>query len=194
VSRASRVAALLAMLVPGVAHADSLPERVWGVGGGLAIGSEYTSVDSKHTFWQPLNLEVRAALSSRLELGVHVPVSSMIYANRLDSDVNAFVWFDTFVTWYPLRESGGLFVAPGLGMLYGSTDDTRGFAIEIPLRIGWETSTRSFGRALAIRPWFDVVIPSGNIETGARWGAVVELTLIGYATRTRPAAAVVARE
>jgi hypothetical protein len=93
------------------------------------------------------------------------------------------VWFDLFAVWYPLRESGGLFVAPGLGLIYGSTRDSSGFAIELPARLGWEFSTRSFAKALALRPWLDVVVPAGNVDIGTRFGLLLELTLIGYATR-----------
>lgn len=189
------VVAVLSVIGPRVASAQvapAAPERVWGLGGGIGIGQEQTSAGTEHTFVQLFNLELRAAVSPHLELGLHVPVTSLIYANKLDSDANAFVWFDMYATWYPTREAGGLFIAPGLGMIYGSTDNASGYAIEIPARIGWETSTRSFGRALAVRPWVDVVFPSGNVDIGTRYGVLFELTLIGYSTRT-PSTPVVAR-
>jgi hypothetical protein len=189
------VAATLVVLAPGIASAQlaATKERVLGLGGGGAIGTEQTSAGTEHTFIQLLNLELRVPVSPRFELGLHLPLTSMLYANRFDADVNAFVWADAFVTWYPMRDAGGLFISPGLGAIYGSTDNASGYAIEIPARFGWETSTRSFGRALAVRPWVDVVFPSGNVDTGTRYGVVFELTLIGYSTRAQ-AVPVVARE
>jgi hypothetical protein len=176
---------VLVLLAPAAARAETLPSRVWGLGGGFAIGSERTSVDTSHTFVQPLNLEVRAAVSPHLELALHLPVTSMLYGNYLEGGNRRFVWFDLFAVWYPLRESSGLFVAPGLGMIYGSTSGSSGLALEVPARLGWELSRGShgFGRAVAVRPWFDVVFPSGEVDTGTRYGFLVELTLIGYATR-----------
>jgi hypothetical protein len=177
-------AILIAVLGPADARAQAAPSRVWGLGGGFAIGKERTSVNTDHTFVQPLNLELRIALASRFELAAHVPLASMIYGNYLDNSGNQrFVWFDMFAVWYPLRESGGLFVAPGLGFIYGSTSASSGAAIELPARIGWETSRRGFGKALSVRPWLDVVFPSGNVDTGTRYGVLFELTLIGYATQ-----------
>jgi hypothetical protein len=176
---------VLAMTVSTVASAQSVPSRVWGVGGGFAIGNDHTSVNTTHTFVQPLNLEARAALSPHVELALYVPVTSMLYGNYLEGGNRHFVWFDAFAVWYPLRESGGLFVAPGLGFIYGSTSGSSGAAIEIPARLGWEFSraSRGFGRSLSVRPWFDVVFPSGEVDTGTRYGVLLELTLIGYATR-----------
>jgi hypothetical protein len=173
-----------AVLTPSVAAAQGVPSRTWGVGGGFAIGRERTSVNTDHTFVQPLNLELRIPVATRLELAAYVPLASIIYGNSLNnSGDQRFGWFDLFAVWYPLRESGGLFVAPGLGMIYGSTRDSSGVAIEIPARIGWETSSRGFGRAVSVRPWIDVVFPSGNVDIGTRYGLLFELTLIGYATQ-----------
>ena len=181
---AAVVVGALVALGPAVAAAQSVPERVWGVGGGFAIGNEHTSVNTDHTFVQPLNLEVRVAMAPRLELAAHVPLASVIYGNYLNnSGDQRFVWFDLFAVWYPLRASGGLFVAPGLGLIYGSTRDSSGYAIELPARLGWEFGTRGFAKALTLRPWLDVVVPSGNVDVGTRYGLLLELTLIGYATR-----------
>jgi hypothetical protein len=174
-------ALVLAMLAAADVHAEGVPPRVWGLGGGFALGSERTSVNTSHTFLQPLNLEVRAAVAPRLELALHLPLTSMLYGNYLEGGNRHFVWFDLFAVWYPLRESGGLFVAPGLGLIYGSTSGSSGVAIEVPARLGWEFGSRGFGRAVAVRPWFDVVFPSGEVDTGTRYGVIVELTLIGYA-------------
>jgi hypothetical protein len=60
------------------------------------------------------------------------------------------------------------------------------------VRVGWESARPGFGRSLAVRPFFDVVFPSGNVDTGTRYGVVFELTLIGYSTRS-PSTPVVAR-
>jgi hypothetical protein len=175
---------VLAITTSTVASAQSVPSRVWGIGGGVAIGNEHTSVNTSHTFLQPLNLEGRVALGPHLELALHLPVTSMLYANYLEGGNRHFVWSDLFAVWYPLRESSGLFVAPGLGFIYGSTSGSSGVAIEVPARIGWELSraSRGVGRAVAVRPWFDVVFPSGEVDIGTRYGFLVELTLIGYAT------------
>jgi hypothetical protein len=181
--RVVAAAIAFAVLTPAVAAAQSVPSRVWGVGGGFAIGKEQTSVNTDHTFVQPINLELRIPVATRLELAAHIPAASLLYANSLNnSGDQRFVWFDLFAVWYPLRESGGLFIAPGLGMIYGSTRDSSGVALEIPARFGWETSSRGFGRAVSVRPWIDVVFPSGNVDTGTRYGLLFELTLIGYAT------------
>ncbi len=178
------VLAALGVLGPAVAAAQSVPARVWGLGGGFAIGNEHTSVNTDHTFIQPLNLELRVAVAPHLELAAHVPLASVIYGNFLDSSGDQrFVWVDGFAVWYPLRASGGLFVGPGLGLIYGSTRASSGVAIELPARIGWEFGTRGFGKALAVRPWLDVVVPSGNVDVGTRYGLLLELTLIGYALR-----------
>jgi hypothetical protein len=45
------------------------------------------------------------------------------------------------------------------------------------------TGIESFGFDVALRPWVDVVFPSANIDIGARYGALIELGFIGYATR-----------
>jgi hypothetical protein len=137
----------------------------------------------------PLNFEARVALTPRFELAAWVPVGTLLYANlagQSDNTRRSFAWFDVFATWYPLRDAGGFFVAPGLGLLYGSGAEASGVGVEIPARVGWEFTgdDRSFGRALAVRPWVDVVFPSGNVDVGACYGVFVEFTLIGYVTRT----------
>jgi hypothetical protein len=181
---ASRLLAVAIAFAPAVAAAEGEASRVWGAGGGFAIGSDHTSVNTDHTFVQPLNLELRVPVAPRLELAAYVPVASLIYGNSLNgNEGNRFVWFDLFAVWYPLREAGGLFVAPGLGMIYGSSRDSSGVGIELPARLGWEFSTRGFAKSLSVRPWFDVVFPSGNVDTGTRYGLLFELTLIGYATQ-----------
>lgn len=183
VPRLLAAAVALIALTPSGALAQAVPSRVWGVGGGFAIGTERTSVNTEHTFLQPLNLELRLAVAERLELAAHVPLSSILYGNYLNGGNERFVWFDLFAVWYPLRESGGLFVAPGIGMIYGSNSTSSGVAIEVPARVGWETSRRGFGKAFSVRPWVDIVFPSGNVDTGTRYGLLFELTLIGYATQ-----------
>lgn len=177
-------------LAPSAAHADGLRSRAWGLGGGFALGRERTSVNTEHTFLQPLNLELRVPVAPRVELAMYVPLSSLLYANQLEGGNRQFVWFDVFAVWYPVRESSGLFLAPGLGMIYGSTRDSSGVAVELPARVGWEFGSRGFGRALSVRPWIDVVFPSGDVDTGMRYGVMFELTLIGYATSS-PSPAVV---
>lgn len=181
----------LAALAPAVAHAQSAPSRVWGLGGGFAAGTESTSVNTSHTVLQPINLELRIPVTSRIELAAHIPFSSMLYGNYLEGGENRrFAWADVFAVWYPLRESGGLFLAPGVGVIYGSTPDSSGVAVQLPARFGWEFGTRGFGRALSVRPWVDVVFPSGDVDNGMRYGVLLELTLIGYAT-TSPSPAIV---
>ena len=176
--------ALALSVASSAAVAQGVPRRVVGFGAGLALGGERTSVNTSHWILQPLNVEVRVPLTARFELGAHVPVGNVIYGNIAESG-QRFVWFDVFATWYPLRDAGGLFVAPGLGLLYGSNEASRGVGLEIPARLGWEFTgvSRSFATALSVRPWVDVVFPSGNVDVGTRYGALVELTLIGYVTR-----------
>jgi len=186
VRRFFAAAIVVAALTPAIAFAQSVPSRTLGLGGGFALSTEHTSVGTDHTFLQPLNLELRVPISTRLELAAHVPVSSIIYGNYLNGGNDRFVWFDTFAVWYPLRESGGLFVAPGIGLIYGKTSDSSGVAIDLPVRLGWEFSTRGFAKALAVRPSPDVVFPSGNVDTGLIPRHQDALFLIGYATSTPP--------
>lgn len=192
VCRAIVVLALaVATFAPSAAQADGPRSRAWGLGAGFALGSERTSVNTQHTVLQPLNLELRVPVTPRVEIAAYIPFSSLLYGNYLEGGENRrFAWFDVFAVWYPLRESSGLFLAPGLGMIYGSTRDSSGVAIELPARVGWEFGSRGFGRALSVRPWLDVVFPSGNVDTGMRYGVLFELTLIGYATRS-PSPAVI---
>lgn len=188
---AAALAFAFGAVAPSAAHADGLRSRAWGLGGGFALGRELTSVNTTHTFVQPINLELRIPVTPRVELAAYIPVSSMLYGNYLEGGENRrFAWFDVFAVWYPLRESSGLFLAPGLGMIYGSTPDSSGVAVELPARLGWEFGSRGFGRALSVRPWIDVVFPSGDVDTGMRYGVLFELTLIGYATSS-PSPAIV---
>lgn len=179
----------LAILVATTAHADELATtRSFGFGWGAAAGSEKTSVNTDHIILQAANLEARVALSPRLEIAASIPLLNILYGNGVLGNVDdkqRFAWVDTFAVWYPLRDAGGLFIAPGLGLVWGRTSTSSGVAIEVPARIGWEQSraTRSFARAVALRPWFDVVLPSGNVDTGTRYGVLFELTLVGYSTR-----------
>ena len=185
---ASVLAVALAALAPAASAQTAPPRRVVGFGGGMGLGGEGTSVGSTHLSVLPLNFEARVALTPRFELAAWVPVGTLLYANlagQSDNTRRSFAWFDVFATWYPLRDAGGFFVAPGLGLLYGSGAEASGVGVEIPARVGWEFTgdDRSFGRALALRPWVDVVFPAGNVDVGARYGVFVEFTLIGYATR-----------
>ncbi len=185
---ASWVTLALLALAPAAAAQTTPPRRVVGFGGGMGLGVERTSVATTNFTVLPLNVEARVALTPRLELAAWVPVGNLLYANLAtqgDGTRRTFAWFDVFATWYPLRDAGGFFVAPGLGLLYGSGAEASGVGVEIPARVGWEFTGdgRSFGRALAVRPWVDVVFPSGNVDVGARYGVFVEFTLIGYVTR-----------
>ncbi|MCX5746130.1 MAG: hypothetical protein NT062_26935 [Proteobacteria bacterium] len=192
------VAATAASLAPRLGHAQApsdvvpapivaawvAPTRLVGFGGGFALGGERTSVDTSHPILQPANLEVRVPLSPRLELAAHVPLGNVYYGNVAE-DGQRFAWFDVFAVYYPLRDAGGLFVAPGLGMIYGRTPTSSGVAVEVPVRLGWEFTrpSRGFATAISVRPWLDLVFPSGNVDQGSRRGVLVELTLIGYVTR-----------
>ncbi len=181
---AASLLALALSVTSSAARAQTVPHRVVGFGAGLALGGERTSVNTSHWILEPLNIEVRVPVTPRFELGAHVPVGNVIYGNTVERG-QRFVWFDVFATWYPLREAGGLFIAPGLGLLYGSNEAARGVGLEIPARLGWEFSgaSRAFATSLSVRPWVDVVFPSGDVDVGTRYGALVELTLIGYVTR-----------
>lgn len=173
-------------VAPSIASAQpAAPRRLFGFGVGLGLGIDRTSYGHTRGALFPLDLELRVPVTPRVEIALWFPVGSNVWGN-ISEDRRSFFWADVFATWYPLRDAGGLFVAPGLGIVYGSTSDSSGVGLEIPARLGWEFSnaTRSFGAGLSARPWIDVVFPSDNLDVATRYGVIFELTLIGYVRRS----------
>lgn len=168
------------------AHAQrEPPRRVFGAGGTLGIGIESNTANRAFGSVIGPALELRVPVSHRLEIALWAPVYNLVWINIQNN--RSFLWLDAFATIYPLQPAGGFFVAPGLGVVWGSVDGASGTGLQVPFRIGYEGASagRSFGVSIAARPWFDVVFPSLNVDVGARYGALLELTLIGYATRAR---------
>ncbi|MEI8255511.1 MAG: hypothetical protein WCJ30_07535 [Deltaproteobacteria bacterium] len=159
------------------------PRRVVGFGGGVGIGLEGTSANTTRVAALAPTLEVRVAITPRIELAVWVPLVNLAFSNH--GYDTTFAWFDVMATWYPLRDGGGFFVAPGLGFVYGASSSASGVGLQVPVRIGWEwsTSARGVGFSMDLRPWAELVIPAGNVDVGARGGVFFELNLIGYVTR-----------
>ncbi|MFO0560000.1 MAG: hypothetical protein U0269_18445 [Polyangiales bacterium] len=184
----ARIAAGLSLLIAAPSAlaqstAEPAPARVFGAGATLGGGIDANSNGSVFGTVIGPALELRVPVHRRVELSVWAPAFNMLIVN-LRSD-RKWLWLDAFVTCFALRDSSGLFVAPGLGVVWGTSDAGSGAALQIPARIGWQVSTpgRAFGFDVALRPWFDVVFPSTNIDVGTRYGALVELGFFGYATR-----------
>lgn len=159
------------------------PARVFGAGATLGGGIEANSNGSVYGVGIGPSLDVRIPVNRRLEITLWAPAFNMLIVNLTTE--RRWLWLDAFATWFALRDSSGLFIAPGLGVVWGATSSSSGASLQIPARIGWQASTpgRSFGFDIALRPWVDVVFPSANIDVGARYGAFIELGFIGYATR-----------
>ena len=182
----ARIAAALSLVIAApsaFAQSAPAPERVFGAGGTLGAGIDLNSNGSVFGTVLGPALELRVPVHRRVELSVWAPTFSMLIVNLRED--RKWLWLDAFVTCFALRDSSGLFIAPGLGVVWGTSDAGSGTALQIPARIGWQVSTpgRAFGFDVALRPWFDVVFPTANIDVGARYGAIIELGLFGYATR-----------
>ncbi len=178
-------AALSAVTATARAQSAPPPRRLFGAGSTLGLGIESNTANRAFGSVVGPAVELRFPITPRVELALWAPVFNLVWIN-LQRD-RSFLWLDAFATIYPLQDAGGFFIAPGLGMVWGSVDGASGTGLQVPFRIGYEGASagRSFGVSIAARPWFDVVFPSLNVDVGARYGALLELTLIGYATRPR---------
>ena len=160
------------------------PTRVVGFGTTLGISIEGTSRSPSTPYVTAIGpaFEMRVPVHRRVELALWVPVINLLLIPAVSN--RRMVWGDLFATIYPTASATGFFVAPGLGFAYG-WGDSSGYALRAPVRVGWEVSTagRGFGFNIALRPWVDLVVPLANIEASVRYGAVLELGVIGYATR-----------
>ncbi len=160
--------------------------RAFGVGGALGLGVERsTAVRAVYLAAIPPSLELRVALSPRVELGLWFPA-----LNALPINGRTFVWADVFTTVYLLRDAGGLFIAPGAGFVYGSSMEASGVGLQVPVRVGYEFSERwasgsSAGVSLALRPWAELVLPNGPVDRAGRFGAFFEVSALWYAPRAR---------
>jgi hypothetical protein len=160
------------------------PSRVFGLGSTLGFGADSNTVTRAfYPIGVPPTLEARIPFTPRWELSLWVPVTTLVLVGALNG--RSMLWLDAFATWYPTRDAGGFFVAPGLGVLWGADQTSSGVALRVPARIGYQVSNeaRSFGFDVALRPWVDVVFPSANVDVAARYGAVIELGFLGYVTR-----------
>lgn len=176
-------------LVPSVSEASIPPpsqsDRVIGFGTGVGLGIEGTSRNPSTPYVTGLgpSFEARIPVHRRVELALWIPMTNLIGLSLVGE--HRMFWGDLFATVYPLPNARGLFVAPGLGMTWGTDGINTGASVRVPVRIGWEVSTaaRGFAFNVALRPWFDVVFPSANIDVGVRYGAIFELGIVGYGLR-----------
>lgn len=173
--------AVSAASIPPPSHSD----RVVGFGTGVGLGIEGTSRLPATPYVTALgpSFEARIPVHRRVELALWIPMTNLLGLS-LTGERRMF-WGDVFATVYPLSNARGLFVAPGLGFTWGTDGTNSGTSFRVPVRIGWEVSTaaRSFAFNVALRPWFDVVFPTANIDVGVRYGAIFELGIVGYGMR-----------
>lgn len=160
------------------------PRRIVGFGSGIGVGYDVNNLGNDHAWPLFPTLSINVALTPRVELELWVPAVNLLLS-RLGS-INGWVWADLSARWYPLQPSSGLFVQAGVGFMRGSFGEDPAFTVvRVPARVGWEISSDGRGAALQIglRPWLDVVIPSPELPTGARFGLAFELSYSFYLTR-----------
>lgn len=173
--------AVSAASIPPPSHSD----RVVGFGTAVGLGIEGTSRAPGTPFVAALgpSFEARIPVHRRVELALWIPMTNLLGLS-LTGDRRMF-WGDLFATVYPLPNARGLFVAPGIGMTWGTDGTNSGTSVRLPVRVGWEVSSagRGFAFNVGLRPWFDVVFPTANIDPGVRYGAIFELGIVGYGLR-----------
>ena len=182
----------IAMLSFGtLAEADTSEvglSRPFGIGGSL--GTQVFSVaglDSSSGGVQLdfLQLHLEAGLTERLGLGIWLPVSEMLINAAASEFEELAIRSSAFVIYRPAGDHG-LFVGPGLGVLYVAVEEGSAVGPELGLRVGYELSSpgRGFSTTFGIHPYY-AFLPVGSAGSVSMAGIGFEIGFHYFSARPR---------
>lgn len=179
------------LLCAGSVHAQTGPQRAWGLGTGL--GGGFSSAQVATTAGTSAEPVVGATINlPTFEAHIFIPrgwsvdlsfsLTDMILIGALAGAF--YTELATFFSFYFGRGRIKAIVSPGVGFDVLGASGIFGFAFSVPVRVGVEFLSRShgFGFRLTARPFFAVAYASVGDESGTAvgGGALAELGFSFY--------------